>query len=84
MKRCESTRCGQNPEDRIHTKMFPDWVGVSVLRTCVAKHDGEVFRFQILDFERANEGLYKICFRDVEIGEFDAEALRFRPVQVMR
>jgi len=52
-----------------------------VLRTCVAKHDGEVFRFQILDFERANEGLYKICFRDVEIGEFDTGALpsgRFR------
>jgi hypothetical protein len=23
-------------------------------------------------------------FRDVEIGEFDPEALRFRPVQVMR
>jgi len=27
---------------------------------------------------------YKVYFRDVEIGEFDAKALRFRPVQVMR
>jgi hypothetical protein len=30
------------------------------------------------------EDFYKVYFRDVEIGEFDAEALRFRPVQVMR
>jgi len=35
-------------------------------------------------FEQVEEDFYKIYFRDVEIGEFDAEALRFRPVQVMR
>jgi hypothetical protein len=27
---------------------------------------------------------YKVYFWDVEIGEFDAKALRFRPVQFMR
>ena len=31
-----------------------------------------------------DEGFYKVYFRDVEIGAFDAEAFRFRPVQVMR
>jgi Integrase core domain len=44
----------------------------------------EVFRFEILGFEQVDEDCYKVYFRDVEIGEFDAEALRFRPVQVMR
>lgn len=44
----------------------------------------EVFRFEILDFEQVDEDFYKVYFRDVEIGEFDAQALRFRPVQVMR
>jgi hypothetical protein len=44
----------------------------------------EVFRFEILGFEQVQEDFYKVDFWDVEIGEFDAEALRFRPVQVMR
>ena len=44
----------------------------------------EVFRFEILGFEQVDEDFYKVYFRDVEIGEFDAEAFRFRPVQVMR
>ena len=44
----------------------------------------EVFRFEVLGFEQVDEGICKVYFRDVEIGEFDAEALRFRPVQVMR
>ena len=44
----------------------------------------EVFRFEVLGFERVDEDLYKVHFRDVEIGEFDAEALRFQPVHVMR
>ena len=44
----------------------------------------EVFRFEILGFEQVQEDSYKVYFRDVEIGEFDAEALRFRPVQVIR
>ena len=44
----------------------------------------EVFRFEVLGFEQVDEDFYKVYFRDVEIGEFDAEALRFRPVQVMR
>ena len=44
----------------------------------------EVFRFEILGFEQVDEDFYKVYFRDVEIGEFDAKALRFRPVQFMR
>jgi hypothetical protein len=36
------------------------------------------------DFDQVDEDFYKVYFRDVEIGEFDAEALRFRPVKVMR
>ena len=44
----------------------------------------EVFRFEILGFEQVQEDFYKVYFRDVEIGELDAEALLFRPVQVMR
>ncbi len=44
----------------------------------------EVFRFETLGFEQVDEYYYKVYFRDVEIGEFDADALRFRPVQVMR
>ena len=44
----------------------------------------EVFRFEFLGFEEVDEDFYKVYFRDVEIGEFDAEALRFRPAQVMR
>jgi len=44
----------------------------------------EVFRFEILGFEQVQEDFYKVYFRDLEIGEFDAEALRFRPVQIMR
>ena len=44
----------------------------------------EVFRFEVLGFEQADEDFYKVYFRDVEMGEFDAETLRFRPVQVMR
>jgi len=44
----------------------------------------EVFRFETLCFEQVDEDFYKVYFRDVEIGELDAEALRFRPVQVVR
>ena len=35
-------------------------------------------------FEQVQEDFYKVYFRDVEIGEFAAEDLRFRPIQVMR
>jgi len=44
----------------------------------------EVFRFEILGFEQVDEDVYKVYFRDVEIGAFDAEARRFRPVHVMQ
>ncbi|MGB0124088.1 MAG: integrase core domain-containing protein, partial [Silvibacterium sp.] len=44
----------------------------------------EVLRFEVLGLELADEDFYTVFFRDIEIGEFDAEALRFRPVQVTR
>ena len=44
----------------------------------------EVFRFEELGFEEVQEDFYKVFFRDIEIGEFEVEALRFRPVQVHR
>jgi hypothetical protein len=44
----------------------------------------EVFRFEELGFEEVEEDSYKVFFRDVEIGEFDAAVLRFRPMAVLR
>ena len=44
----------------------------------------EVFRFEDLGFEMVGEDFYKVFFRDLEIGEFDVEALRFRPVRACR
>jgi hypothetical protein len=38
----------------------------------------EVFRFEDLGFERVAEDFYNVFFREVEIGEFDVEGLRFR------
>ena len=44
----------------------------------------EVFRFEDLGFELVAENFFKVYFRDIELGEFDVEALRFRPLQVLR
>ncbi len=44
----------------------------------------EVFRFGDLGFEMIGEGLYRVFFRERQIGEFDVEALRFRAAQVLR
>jgi len=41
----------------------------------------EVFRFEELGFEQVRDAFYKVFFRAIEIGEFDVEALRFRPVR---
>jgi hypothetical protein len=38
----------------------------------------EVFRFEELAFELITPGLYRVFFRDMEIGELNAEELRFR------
>ena len=38
---------------------------------------------EVIGFEQVDGDFHKVYFRDVEIGEFDAEALRFRPVQVL-
>jgi hypothetical protein len=40
----------------------------------------EVFRFEDLGFELVAEDFYKVFFRHIEIGEFDVEALLFRPM----
>jgi hypothetical protein len=44
----------------------------------------EVFRFEDLGFELVAADFYKVLFRDIEIGEFEVEALRFRPVKATR
>jgi len=44
----------------------------------------EVFRFEDLGLELVAEDFYKVFFREIEIGKFDVEALRFRPVRVAR
>jgi hypothetical protein len=44
----------------------------------------EVFRFEEVGLEEVEDRVYKVFFREVEIGELDVEALRFRPVQVFR
>jgi hypothetical protein len=41
----------------------------------------EVFRFEDLGFELVAEDFYKVFFREVELGEFDVEGLRFRPAR---
>jgi hypothetical protein len=38
----------------------------------------EVFRFEELGFEMVRQGFYRVFFRDLEIGEFNVEELRFR------
>jgi len=37
----------------------------------------EVFRFEEVGLEEVEDRIYKVFFREVEIGEFDVEALRF-------
>ena len=44
----------------------------------------EVFRFEDLGFQMVAEDFYRVFFRELEIGEFDVEALRFRPMQALR
>jgi hypothetical protein len=38
----------------------------------------EVFRFEELGLELITPGFYRVYFRDLEIGELNAEELRFR------
>lgn len=38
----------------------------------------EVFRFEELGFELVTPGFYRVFFRNLEIGEHNAEELRFR------
>ena len=38
----------------------------------------EVFHFEELGFELITPGFYGVCFRDMGIGEFNADDLRFR------
>jgi hypothetical protein len=41
----------------------------------------EVFRFENLGFELVAEDFYKVLFHELEIGEFDVEALRLRSMR---
>ena len=41
----------------------------------------EVFRFEELGFELITLGFYRVFFRHMEIGEFNAEELRFRSAE---
>jgi hypothetical protein len=41
----------------------------------------EVFCFEELGFELITPGFYRVFFRDKEIGELNAEELRFRSVR---
>jgi hypothetical protein len=41
----------------------------------------EVFRFEELGLELIAPGLYRVYFRDMEIGELNADELRFRSVR---
>ena len=43
----------------------------------------EVFRFEELGFELIIPGFHRVFFRDMEIGELNAEELRFRSVRRM-
>ncbi|HEY1806239.1 MAG TPA: hypothetical protein VGG45_17330 [Terracidiphilus sp.] len=50
---------------------------------CISWHKtrifiSEVFRFEESGFESVTPGFYRVFFRDMEIGELDAEELRFR------
>ena len=38
----------------------------------------QVFRFEELGVELITPGLYRVFFRDMEIGEFSSEEMRFR------
>lgn len=44
----------------------------------------EVFRFEELGFELVAEDFYKVFFREIKIGEFDVDALRFKPMRLLR
>jgi len=44
----------------------------------------EVFRFEEVGLEEVEDRIYKVFFREVEIGELDVEALRFRPAHTLR
>ena len=39
----------------------------------------EVFRGEEVGLEQMDEGIYRIFYCDLEVGEFDSSDLRFRP-----
>jgi hypothetical protein len=43
----------------------------------------EVFRFEELGVELITPGLYRVFFRDMEIGELNSEEFRFRAARTM-
>ena len=43
----------------------------------------QVFSFEELGFEEMEEDIFRVYFRDVELGELDVTELRFRPVRAL-
>ena len=68
-------------EKVLWSSRFP-WCLRSLLARFASHSRG--LRSKDLGFEMVAEDFYKVFFREVELGEFDVEALRFRPVQVLR
>jgi hypothetical protein len=68
-------RCGTGSEMRRHDTHSPSgafsWHKNRIFIS-------EVFRFEELGLELITPGFYKVFFRDMEIGELNAEELRFR------
>ena len=43
----------------------------------------QVFSFEELGFEEMEEDIFRVYFRDMELGELDVTELRFRPVRAI-
>jgi len=43
----------------------------------------QVFSFEDLGFEEMDEEIFRVYFREIELGELDVTELRFRPVRAL-
>jgi hypothetical protein len=70
------------------SKLSLGWMKMGIVHERVQPGDrvfiSEVFRFEEIGLEEVEDRIYKVFLREVEIGELDVEALRFRPVQLLR
>jgi len=46
-------------------------------------HNNAVFSFEDLGFEEMDEEIFRVYFREIELGELDVTELRFRPVRAL-